>query len=418
MRVLYLHHCPNRGGSSTSLRNLIRSFPIGSVEPLICCPRGSAKILFESSQIPVIEIESMPTFDNPRAMPLKGLNLLRLFRAFKSEYKRTLLNTMESFKPDIVHFNECILLKPMQLAKSKGYRTVIHARITLSENPRWAWKYQTRKLGEFADRIIAIDQSVLRTLGEQTKATVVYNPVNNIQYSHSTNPEVNLNDVRPYSDDNPLRVGFVSLFYAFKGVFEILEVAKKLKNRKDICFIFAGSNGRPASFYSSPIGRLCHFCRLAPDIEKQMKRLIKKWSLGNVQILGFVEDVPQLMKTLDVLVFPSKLDAVPRSVFEAGYWGVPSIVSMEHKTEDIINDGRNGLIIPEGDTDALLEAILQFKKNPSLKKRLGSAAQKDFADKFNSKKSAERVLEIYRELIAEKSLDRKADLSKIVFCRN
>lgn len=397
MKVLYLHACPNKGGSQTSLRNLISSFPQGTIEPLICCPAGSAYASFESADIPLKVVEGIPTFTNGRTIEMSGLNLWRLARAFSRGYQEAFLDALDSFAPNIVHLNDCNLLGPLKLAKSQGKRVIIHARFTLSESPGWAWRHQTKTLRRFADKIIAIDGSVLRTLGVQPNATVVYNPL-------APKAELEIGEMRgprtePFSALNPMNVGFVSLFYPYKGVFELLEAARSLKERKDIVFNIAGGNGRPSSFYHSSFGKACDLLGVAPNVEKRMKSLISEWKLDNIKLSNFVNDVPSFMKSLDVLVFPSRLDAVPRSVYEAGLFGVPSVVAMEHRVEDIVRDGYNGLIIPERSAKKLVTALLRLKEDRKLLTILGANAQKQFTEQFAGERSAQETLRVYREVL-------------------
>ena len=73
LKVLYLHACPTRGGSSTSLRNLIAAFLPGTVDPLVLCPEGSAQDLFRTSGIPAETLPRLPEFSNLRAKPMRGL---------------------------------------------------------------------------------------------------------------------------------------------------------------------------------------------------------------------------------------------------------------------------------------------------------------------------------------------------------
>lgn len=400
LKVLFLHSCPHKGGSQTSLRNLITSFPSGAVEPLVCCPPGSAQKSFESVGIPVNSVEGIPTFTNGRTVEMSGLKMWRLARSFSRGYRKTFLETLDSFNPDIVHLNDCNLLGPLKLAKAEGKKVVVHARFTLSESPRWAWSHQTKTLRGYADKIIAIDGSVLRTLGEQPKATVVYNPLAPGDLLPTGSKKNKRGD--SFSAENPMIVGFVSLFYPYKGVFELLEAARALQARKDVRFLLAGANGRPPAFYSSFFGWACDLFGVAPDVEKRMRAIISEWKLDNVILSGFVEDVPSFMKSLDVLVFPSRLDAVPRSVYEAGLFGVPSIVAMEHKVEDIVRDGQNGFIIPERSSEALVRALLRLKEDRGSLARLGANAQKQFSEQFAGERSALEVLQVYREVLRAK----------------
>ena len=391
LKVLYLHACPTRGGSSTSLRNLIAAFPPGTVDPLVLCPEGSAQDLFRTSGIPAETLPRLPEFSNLRAKPMRGLQSLRMLFHLRRGYEPPLRQALDRFRPHLVHLNDSTLLHPLGVVRSQGYRTVLHARSTLSETPRWAWTYQTDRMRREADSILAIDESVLRTLGDQPRARVVYNPV--FTEPIPTSPE------HVPSPEGALRVGFVSLFHDFKGVWELLEAARILRDRKDVTFLFAGGNGRPASFYRSPGGRLCDLLGLAPDTERRMKAFVAENRLTHVTIRGFVEDVPELLRTVDLLAFPSRLDAIPRSVFEAGALGIPSVVALVHRVDDIVRDGVNALVVPERDPQALAEAILRAAQNRPLLQALGQRAREQYREQFSARRSAEAVLRAYASAI-------------------
>lgn len=328
---------------------------------------------------------------------MTGINLLRLYKTFLNGYETPFRNAIASFDPDIIHLNDCHLIKPLKLVKKLGKKVIVHARFNLSIAPTWAWSYQTGNLRRFADKIIAIDQSVLRTLGDQPNATVVYNPLNPTTQKDAHMARAISGTL--FSKENPMKIGFVSLFLPSKGIFELLEAARILRGHEDILFLFVGSNGRADSFYRSFFGKTCDLLGLAPDSEKRMRAFVAKWKLENVQFLGFVEDVSAIMRTLDILAFPSWLDGSARSVFEAGLFGVPSIISMEHKIEDIIHDGKNGIIIPEKDPLSLSRTILKLYNDPSLLHSLGERARGDFSAQFNNVVVAKSVLAVYEEIL-------------------
>lgn len=397
IKVLYLHHCPSKGGSSNSLCNLISAFPKDTVDALICCPDGTAKELFEKANIPTVMVKGIPTFENGRTHPLKGINSLRLYRLFSYGYKNNFINAINIFKPDIVHFNEHTLLPPLVLAKKMGIKTIVHARSSLSATPRWAWNFQNRILKKYADLVIAIDKSVLRTLEPLPNASVVYNPLPLIKDKSNFSRK---NSAKSFSLSEPMTVGFLSLFYKQKGVFDLLEAARILKGIPHIQFLFAGSNARPNSFYNSFFGKFLDFFDIAPDVEKKMKKYIKDNDLYNTKLLGFIPNISYFLDKIDILAFPSHLDATPRSVFEAGQYGIPSIVSLEHRVEDIVRDGENGVIIPEKEPQILAETILQLSQNRKKLYQMGEKALCDFSMQFNSCSSALSVLEKYKILLS------------------
>ena len=63
---------------------------------------------------------------------------------------------------------------------------------------------------------------------------------------------------------------------------------------------------------------------------------------------------------MDVLCFPSHYDAPGRPIFEAAFFGVPSIVAVRNPRPDTLVDGETGLAIRPHDADELAEAITRL----------------------------------------------------------
>ncbi len=59
----------------------------------------------------------------------------------------------------------------------------------------------------------------------------------------------------------------------------------------------------------------------------------------------------------DCFVFPSYREGFPNTVMEAGAMGLPCIVTDINGSREIIKDGKNGVVIPSKDTDALYKAM-------------------------------------------------------------
>lgn len=85
---------------------------------------------------------------------------------------------------------------------------------------------------------------------------------------------------------------------------------------------------------------------------------------GMVRFLGHREDVPQLLHDSDLFVLPSRSEAFPNGVVEAMAAGLPVIASDVGGIPELIEHGRNGLLVPVGDPQALAKAILQALDSP------------------------------------------------------
>jgi glycosyltransferase involved in cell wall biosynthesis len=97
-------------------------------------------------------------------------------------------------------------------------------------------------------------------------------------------------------------------------------------------------------------------------------------------------------------------NAPPRGVYEAGIYGIPSILAMEDKVEDVVKNNYNGFLIDEESPDQLVDAILKYINNPSLRKEHGENARKRFVENHDPKKVAQKVYDIYKTILSEKSI--------------
>jgi glycosyltransferase involved in cell wall biosynthesis len=132
-------------------------------------------------------------------------------------------------------------------------------------------------------------------------------------------------------------------------------------------------------------------------VEAELERWIFREGMsGTVRLLGHVEDTRSLFDRADILVFPSHLNGPGRSVFEAGAHGIPSIVTMVDRIEDIVEDGVTGLITRERDPRALADAILRLTDGRALHERLGENARRKYVEQFDGTRIGLRMLEIYR----------------------
>jgi glycosyltransferase involved in cell wall biosynthesis len=92
------------------------------------------------------------------------------------------------------------------------------------------------------------------------------------------------------------------------------------------------------------------------------------------------------------------MDEPSRSVFEAGVFGIPAIVAMRDKIEDVIEHGVNGLIIPEKNSHVLAEGIQELAANWQLRKKMGLVARQKFLSLNNPREAARKVMAIYNKL--------------------
>ena len=144
------------------------------------------------------------------------------------------------------------------------------------------------------------------------------------------------------------------------------------------------------------VGKIAHLFGLAPDVETPVRRFVQEHDLAQVRLLGHVATPADLLRETDILVFPSHLNGPGRSVFEAGARGIPCIVAMTDRVEDVVIDGVTGVIVPPRDSARLASAIVQLADDPELRGRLGAGARVRYLAQFDPMRIGADMLAVYQ----------------------
>jgi glycosyltransferase involved in cell wall biosynthesis len=112
------------------------------------------------------------------------------------------------------------------------------------------------------------------------------------------------------------------------------------------------------------------------------------------------EQRDRLLAASDVLVLPSRREGFPMSVLEGMAHGLPVIVTPVGGIPDVIQHGREGLLVEAGNHDALTAALARMIAEPALRASLGQGARAT-AEFLSATNYAQRLLEFYQTIIAD-----------------
>ena len=101
----------------------------------------------------------------------------------------------------------------------------------------------------------------------------------------------------------------------------------------------------------------------------------------------------------DCFVFPSYREGFPNTVIEAGAMGLPSIVTDINGSREIIVNGKNGIIIPSKDSDALYHAMKKMIEDYELCQQMASNASQMIADRFEQGFVRQCLYDFYDEIL-------------------
>jgi len=133
-----------------------------------------------------------------------------------------------------------------------------------------------------------------------------------------------------------------------------------------------------------------------PFLQRQAKEL------NTHNSVYFLNELPaslvrQHLQISDVFVLPSHAEGISNVLLEAIALGIPCVSTAIGGNVDVIENGKEGILVPEEDSSALGEAILQFLKDPITRQNMAQAARQKVELKF----SLSRVLKSYESLYQE-----------------
>ena len=98
---------------------------------------------------------------------------------------------------------------------------------------------------------------------------------------------------------------------------------------------------------------------------------------------GSREDIPQLLRQLDLFVLGSLREGISNTILEAMASGVPVVATATGGSVELIDAGRTGQLVAPGDSAALAEAIAAYAVDADLGRRHGRAARQDAETRFS-----------------------------------
>lgn len=127
-------------------------------------------------------------------------------------------------------------------------------------------------------------------------------------------------------------------------------------------------------------------------------RALAERQLGErVRFVGFRDDIPAVLRSLDVLVNASHKEPFGTIVLEAQACGTAVIATMAGGVGEHVEHGETGFMVPPDDPRALREVLTQLVVDVARRRAVGAAARRMVEERFDVEKAAEFLAEMYRE---------------------
>lgn len=235
------------------------------------------------------------------------------------------------------------------------------------------WKYAQ------PDRIVAISDCIARVMREfgvpDAKLRTVHSGIDLKRFDVGPLPRGDLG----VPDGAPL-AGNVAALVGHKDHATLLDaVPHVLKQLPEFRLVIAGEGPLRAA------------------LEAQIAHL----GIGNaVRLLGQRNDVPRLLRALDVFVLSSREEGLGTSILDAMACGVPVVATSAGGIPEMVRDGETGLLAPVGDAAALAAALVRALNDAALRARITAQAGRLLHAHFTADVMARANLDVYNELFA------------------
>jgi len=134
--------------------------------------------------------------------------------------------------------------------------------------------------------------------------------------------------------------------------------------------------------------------------EATLRDQVREASIADaVTFLGFRADATTLAAGFDVAVLASDREGAPLTLLEYMALGRPIVTTSVGGIPEIVEDGRDAVLVPPGDAASLAGAIGRLLDDPAERLRLGSEAAARQAAQFSFEEMTRRVERLYLELL-------------------
>jgi glycosyltransferase involved in cell wall biosynthesis len=137
-----------------------------------------------------------------------------------------------------------------------------------------------------------------------------------------------------------------------------------------------------------------------PEEQSRFTDLLAQYDLADrITITGHVprQDVLRYLRTMDMFVFSSLHDGCPNAVLEAMLAGLPIVATRSGALPQMIEEGKQGLLVPPGSATTLYNAMLKMLSADTNRQQFGQQARSRVLTQFAPQREVEEYLEVYQD---------------------
>ena len=217
--------------------------------------------------------------------------------------------------------------------------------------------------------------STLSTSPDKIKSIIIYNIFKNKRSNKKKSSKKNF------------CVGFLGSLDYHKGLDFYFDCISNINRVKINFFLIGGSLSVKNQFLT----KILHTFRIKKNFSKIYLSFRNK-KYKNVKLMNSITNLDKFYQRLDLMCFPSRMNALGRPVIEAASYGIPSLVCLKQYFNDTIINNKTGYVLKFGDQKSFIEKLYFLSKNKKKLIQLGMNAKKNYNIRHNLKNNTKKTL--------------------------
>ena len=171
------------------------------------------------------------------------------------------------------------------------------------------------------------------------------------------------------------------------------------KERKGFDILFDAFSGTDNKFVLLIIG-------IPKENQQEVYEYAESFGIKKERLImpGFVENIYEYYKAMDIFILPSRSEGFSLSLLEAAFAGLPIIASNIPGNNEIIFNGKTGLLFELNKRGHLLEKILEMSSNHEKAKELSVNVNKEVMNNYKLQNYGEKLDVFLKSIISNKEL--------------
>jgi len=140
-------------------------------------------------------------------------------------------------------------------------------------------------------------------------------------------------------------------------------------------------------------------------LKMELTRQASESRVGDiVYFLGFRQDIPRILCSLDLFVLSSYLEGLGSSLLDAMACRLPIVATKVGGIPEVVVHGETGLLVPPRNPGAMAKAILRLYEDREMGKKMGEKGFEQVHGKFSAEAMAGKVIDLYERLAKKKGV--------------